>query len=159
MKKHIIAMLAVLAVLAPLGGCATLLGTDAAASAAITAGVEFTVATYIEHKGGNDPAAEAAVAAQIASIAAELEGVVQGNVTVAQFNALLAPYIAKLKPSEQILANELVLLMDQYFQQLVSAKGSVLNAQAQAAATVVLNDVIAACRIFTGAAQVKAVKG
>jgi hypothetical protein len=138
-------------------GCATLTGANTA-SVAVQAGIEFAVATYIQHKGNNTPATEAAVAAQITTIATELEAVVQGNVTVAQFNAQLAPYIAKLKPAEQILAQELLVIVDGYFAQLIANKGSILNSATTAAATVVLNDVVAAAALFTSTSSVKAFK-
>lgn len=139
-----------------ISGCSTLLGANQAASAAVQAGIQLVTALYIQHKGGGTPAGEAQVAVQVAQIATTLEGLVQGNVTVAQFNSAMQQYIAKLNPTQQIIATELLTQIDLYFQQVIAGKGTLVTATTAAAATLVLNDVIAACAFFQQAPNIKA---
>lgn len=130
-----------------LSGCATLLGTDAAASAAIQGGIEIVTTVYIQHKGNNNATSEAIVASQVQGVAVTLQGIVKGNLTVAQFNAQIKQYLANLSPVQQVIANELLVQLDLYFAQQL-ASGTLISATTQAAANIVLNDVIAACQPF-----------
>lgn len=81
------------------------------------------------------------------AVAQELQGLNTGTLTVAQFNAQMATYIAKLSVTDQIIANGVLAQIDVYFASQVGA-GSILNASAAAAANVVLADIIAACALY-----------
>jgi hypothetical protein len=154
-KTFLKSLLVSLVFIAPLigyvsiSGCATLTGANNAAAAGVQAGVQLVTALYIQKKGGGTAAGEAAVAQQVVAVAQDLEAVVTGTFTVAQFNSQAAVYIAKLtNPAEKILAAELLAQLDIYFAQVVANKGSIINATTTAAATVVLNDVMAACAFY-----------
>jgi hypothetical protein len=83
----------------------------------------------------------------VKAVAQELQGLNTGTLTVAQFNAQMATYIAKLSVTDQIIANGVLAQIDVYFASQVGA-GSILNASAAAAANVVLADIIAACALY-----------
>jgi hypothetical protein len=82
------------------------------------------------------PAGELAYAKQVKAIAVEIGQVAAGTTTVAQLSTALAPYIAKLSPPEQVLANALL-------QEVVVALGvQVQKGLLNTAATAVLTDIL-----------------
>jgi hypothetical protein len=139
--------LAVLAASVQLSGCA-LITADSAAANAVQSGIELVTSIYIQQKGGGTPAGDLATAQQVKAVAVELQGVITGNLTIAQFNTAAQVYIAKLSPLEQIIATGLLSQIDIYFAQQVQQNNSILKAGVVAAANIVFNDVIAACAIY-----------
>lgn len=140
-----LAALAAVSVLA--SGCSILNAANNNTALAVNTGIELVTSVYIQHKGGGTAAGDLAAAQQVKAVALELQGVATGTLTVAQFNAQMQTYIAKLSPPQQILASALLAQIDLYFQQQV-ATGSILTAQTAAAANIVLGDVIAACAVY-----------
>lgn len=145
----------VAALLIVLCACSVLNGANSATTVAVNGGIQLITSFYIQKKGNNDPATEAQVASQLTQIAQQLQALVSGNLTVAQFNAAIAPAIQKLSPPQQILAQELLVVVDAYFQQLVSTSGSLLTQTTQVAANLVLNDIITACKFYQTAPSFK----
>jgi hypothetical protein len=140
-------LVAVLALSSQLSGCA-LLTADSAAANAVQSGIELVTSVYIQQKGGGTAAGDLAVAQQVKGVATTLQGVITGNLTIAQFNAAAQAYIAKLSPVQQVIATGLLSQIDIYFAQQVQMNNSLIKAGAVAAANIVFNDVIAACAIY-----------
>jgi hypothetical protein len=135
------------AAIAVLASCSVLTGAGTATTVAVQDGIELATSVYITHKGGGTTAGDLAVAKSVKAVAQELQGLNTGTLTVAQFNAQMATYIAKLSVTDQIIANGVLAQIDVYFASQVGA-GSILNASAAAAANVVLADIIAACALY-----------
>jgi hypothetical protein len=150
MKKLLLAAIVGLG----LSGCALLGSVNSGTAAAVQGGIEFVTAFYIVHKGGSTATGEAAVAQKLTAIATQLEGVVSGDLTVAQFNAAMATYLAKLDPLDRIIAAELLQQIDAYFAAQLG-NGSILTVATKVAATAVLNDIIAASALYLTAPSIK----
>jgi hypothetical protein len=128
-----------------LPACAVLTGANQTNAAAVQTAVELSVSLYIQQAGPN-AADQTARAQKVKVVATELQGLATGTLTVAQFQAQLATAIAKLNPSEQILANAILLEVDLNLSTKV--QNGILDAAAKAAANVVLGDVLAVCAMY-----------
>jgi hypothetical protein len=118
-------------------GCSTINSISTTAGIAIAAAVEAGTDELIIKKGGPTPAGELAYAKNVKAIAAEIGSVAAGTTTVAQLSATLQPYIAKLSPPEQVLAQALL-------SEVVVALGvQVQKGLLNTAATAVLTDILA----------------
>jgi hypothetical protein len=145
MKKFILALVACVLAVSSLTGCAALTGANQANAVAVQSAIELSVSVYIQ-QAGPAVADQKARAVKVKAVALSLQGLATGTLTVAQFQAQLAAQIAKLDPTQQILANAILLEIDLNLQAKV--QNGILDAAAKAAANVVLGDVLAVCAMY-----------
>jgi hypothetical protein len=134
-----------------LTGCATINGLTASQGVIFNQTVEFATAKYISQAGpagiGNTAgAAQLARAQKVKAIALEIQGLDTGTVTIAQLQATVQADIAKLSPPDQILANGLMQVVVDNLG--VQTQTGLLNTAVQAQINLVMNDILAACKLY-----------
>jgi hypothetical protein len=127
-----------------LSGCAAINSMSATAGVVENSTVQFATAEYISKAGTT--VQQLARAQQVKAIAIEIQGLDNGTVTVTQLEAAVTADILKLSPPEQILAN--ALLAEIVANLGVQVNTGVLGATVTAQVNVVMNDVIAACKLY-----------
>ncbi len=137
-------LLLLLPLLFSFSGCSTINSMSATAGVIENSTIQFATAEYIT-KAGNTTA-QLARAQKVKAIAIEIQGLDNGTVSIAQLEAAIAADIAKLPVPDQILANELVAVIVANLG--VQVQSGVLNAALQAQVNLIMNDVIAACKLF-----------
>jgi hypothetical protein len=128
-----------------LSACSTVNSLSSTAGTVENSTIQFATATYIT-KAGSDPASQLARAQKVKAVAVEIQGYDTGTVSIAQLEAKVMADIGKLSPANQILANELMQII--VAQLGVQVQSGLLNASIVAQINVVMNDVIAACKLF-----------
>lgn len=127
-----------------LSACATINSLSSTAGVVENQTIQFATAEYIAQASGT--AAQLARAQKVKAIAVEIQGLDTGTVTIAQLAATVQADIAKLSPPDQILANGLLTIIMANLG--VQTQSGVLNAALTAEVNVVMNDVIAAAKLY-----------
>jgi hypothetical protein len=147
-----------IAALTTLAGCATLNSLTATQGVIFNQTIEFATAEYISKAGPAGPGntagpAQLARAQSVKAIALEIQGLDTGTVTLAQLEATIQADIAKLSPPDQILANGLLTVIVANLG--IQTQTGLINTAIQAQINLVMNDVLAACALYTGATSHK----
>lgn len=148
MKKIALAFL--VAALGFTSGCTFFkaLPTSVTDQAAAQAAVAIAVGAAVQ-QGSTDPAVWKARATQFENAAKALQAVAaNGPTSLATLQADLMPFIAALGPADVLAANALVAALTPLLVQLIGQNQTV--AAVQTDINLLLNDVIASCRVYTG---------
>lgn len=129
-----------------LAGCAALNSLSSTSSIVLSATVEFAAAKYIASAGAKP--AQVARAQKIHSIAAQIQAIDTGAVSIAQLEAQLTADIARLPVADQILAAALFQLVLEDVG--VRTTTGVLGATVTAQVNVLMGDIIAAAALYGG---------
>jgi hypothetical protein len=139
-----VSLLSAALALSLLSACATINSISSTAGVVENNTIQFAAAEYITQAGNQ--AAQLARAQKVKAIAVEIQGLDTGTVTIAQLEAAVQADIAKLSPPDQILATGLLQIIVANLS--VQAQTGLLNTALTAEVNQVMNDVIAATKLF-----------